>query len=247
MSELESLDSGLLKETTVKIKNIDGRRKFLLITVWATSIFGLLNYWSEYSFFSTIKAFEEGDWTAGENIDQIAAWYGISSLLLILLFILAAIAVPMWFYRAHENLNILKKKLKYTSGWAAGWFFVPFANLYHPFHVMKEIHNGTRIAYGDENRKLINLSASGLIYGWWIIYLFSGFFSNISARMIDEDSIGSYGNNYDTSLLLSLIATVFLIFSAFFLTKLVQEVTNKQEGLRKGEKEFIPISERTEN
>src|SRR6266436_5309609 len=46
----------------------------------------------------------------------------------------------MWVYRANKNARALGAAgMKYTPGWSVGWFFVPFAGLFMPYWVLKEI------------------------------------------------------------------------------------------------------------
>jgi Domain of unknown function (DUF4328) len=38
-----------------------------------------------------------------------------------------------WIFRASKNLHVLSSEpMAFTPGWAVGWFFIPFANLYKP-------------------------------------------------------------------------------------------------------------------
>lgn len=239
-----SLDDGLTQGKLHQMKPLNQRKLFLKITLWSTVTLGFLLLIVTKVFYSSIEKYESGNIAAAEGIETYAFIVVGVSLLFSLAFILAAIAIPMWFYRAHDNLKILKKKLSFTPGWAAGWFFVPFANLVYPAKVMKEIHNGTKVAHDTKNRKLSQMSISGIVTLWWATYIISGIFSRISANMIDENKIGNYGNNYSLSLIMFLVSVMLSLVSAVALNKLVNEITNKQEDLRTGEKEFIPIAER---
>jgi Domain of unknown function (DUF4328) len=60
-------------------------------------------------------------------------------------FVGSAVAVPMWMHRAYRNLPALRAQaLRWSPGWAAGGWFIPFANLVIPFQVMRELwhHSG---------------------------------------------------------------------------------------------------------
>jgi len=239
-----SLDDGLTENKLHEMKPLSQRRLFLKVTLWATVGLGFVQLIANKFLYSSIERYENGDFSAVESLQSNSFFVIGVAIFFSLAFILAAIAVPMWFYRAHDNLKILKKRLNFTSGWAAGWFFVPFANLVYPAKVMKEIHNGTKVAYETKNRKLSLMPISSMVVLWWAAYIIAGIFSQISSKMVDEQKIGASGNNYSLALILLFVSLFLTLISAVALNKLVNEITEKQEELRKGEKEFIPISER---
>lgn len=244
MDHSTSLDADLTENKSHKMKPLKQRKMFLKVTMWTTVGLGFIMLIASYVLYSSIERYENGDFSAIQDFQNYAYIAAGLSIIVVLSFILTAIAVPVWFYRAHDNLKILKKQLSFTSGWAAGWFFVPFANLIYPAKVLKEIHNGTKIAFEDVNRRLSLMPISGIIILWWAAYIASGIFSRISNSVIDENSIGGYGNNYTLSLTMHFIALILTLVSAICLNKLVNEITQKQEALRTGEKEFIPITQR---
>jgi hypothetical protein len=239
-----SLDDGLTEGGLHQMKPLNQRKMFLKITLWSTVGLGFLQLITTKVLYSSVEKYENGNISAAESLQTYALLVAGVSILFLLAFVLAAIAVPVWFYRAHDNLKILKKKLNFTSGWAAGWFFVPFANIVYPAKVMKEIHNGTKVAYDTKNRKLSLLPISGIVTLWWVTYIISGIFARISTSLVDDSKVGTYGNNYSLSLIMFLVSMMLTLVSAVSLNKLVNEVTEKQEDLRTGEREFIPISER---
>jgi hypothetical protein len=239
-----SLDDGLTEENLHKMKPLNQRKMFLKITVWATVVFGFVQLLATTLFYSSLEKYENGDFSAVQSVQSNAYFVVGVTIIFSLSFLLAAIAVPVWFYRAHDNLKILKKKLNFTPGWAAGWFFVPFANLVYPAKVMKEIHNGTKVAYDTKNRKLSLMPFAGIVSLWWVTYIVSGIFARISTSIIDDTQVGGFGNNYSLSIIMFLISLILTLVSAICLNKLVNEITEKQEDLRNGEKEFIPISQR---
>ena len=45
--------------------------------------------------------------------------------------------------RANRNARAFGSSMSISPGWAAGWFFVPIANLWMPYQAMKEIWQGS--------------------------------------------------------------------------------------------------------
>jgi LSD1 subclass zinc finger protein len=57
-----------------------------------------------------------------------------------LTYLATVIVFVIWFYRAHANLKSLDARhLRYTSGWAVGYWFIPIMNLFRPVQVAQEI------------------------------------------------------------------------------------------------------------
>ena len=51
-----------------------------------------------------------------------------------------AIAWCVWQHRAHANLwAFARSGLRFTPGWAVGWWFVPIASLWKPFEAVREL------------------------------------------------------------------------------------------------------------
>jgi hypothetical protein len=90
----------------------------------------------------------------GESLDLIAALVApgsgveVAGLVVLVLGVIvflagligAAIAVPMWMHRAFRNLPALGEQgLRWSPAWAAGGWFIPFANFVIPYRVTREL------------------------------------------------------------------------------------------------------------
>lgn len=79
------------------------------------------------------------------------------------------IAFCMWTHRAARNLPALGgRNLKYTPGWAVGWFFIPFANFVVPYFVGMEIW---RHSDPQQSTDGYGSNSSPVIAGWWLTYV----------------------------------------------------------------------------
>ncbi len=57
-----------------------------------------------------------------------------------MVFLMTSISFLRWVHRANVNARGLGAQgMKFTPGWAVGWFFVPIALLWKPFHAMKQL------------------------------------------------------------------------------------------------------------
>ncbi|MCI0378258.1 MAG: DUF4328 domain-containing protein [Gemmataceae bacterium] len=103
----------------------------------------------------------------------------------LVLSIATVVVFLIWFYRAHANLTPLGARgLSYTSGWAVGFWFVPFLNLVRPVQIAQEIwRNSDPSAVRPDGVHQGTASSSALIGFWWAIYLIANVINNISFRM----------------------------------------------------------------
>lgn len=95
--------------------------------------------------------------------------------------IVLCVTVPLflfWIYRMQVNtfaLGILG--LRYTPAWAVGWCFVPIANLWMPYRVMRELWYANRNPGGWQYD-----SANWLLILWWLLWLASMIYVRFSVN-----------------------------------------------------------------
>lgn len=70
-----------------------------------------------------------------------------------------------WIYKTTQFLHQFGREMpRFTPGWSVGWFFIPIANVFKPYQVMKETwrlsHPGSHVGNG-----LLNL--------WWFLWIAS--------------------------------------------------------------------------
>jgi hypothetical protein len=91
-----------------------------------------------------------------------------TTLLFVILF--AGLAWLMWQYRAQSNLRALGTEgLRFTPGWAVGWWLIPFANLAMPPQTMSELWKGSDPKAGAVDWKAVKLTP--LLPLWWAAWL----------------------------------------------------------------------------
>ena len=121
-----------------------------------------------------------GTWTEAEaeTIDQwIMLVVGIDALVLLV----GAVAFLVWLYRVRSNLPALgATDLRWSPGWAIGWWFVPFANLYFPFKVVKEVWQAS--GADDDPVARPDAETPEVLLWWWGLYLGS----SIGGRAADQ-------------------------------------------------------------
>ena len=132
-----------------------------------------------------------------DDLSEVSTWLMIQSFIALLqipIFIATVVFFLMWLYRAHSNLTDLRPvNLQFTSGWAVGWWFIPFANLVKPFQAVREVWWESNPEVDDGPTFLSSsLHAAPTFMGvWWAFWIVSNVLSNISGRVFDPNDIST--------------------------------------------------------
>lgn len=143
-----------------------------------------------------------------------------------LTFLLTAIFFLLWINRANKNLTALKAdNLEFSSGWAVGWWFVPFANLVKPFQVVKEIWIQSDPDF-DERLGFLSsaLSAPFYVSAWWAFWIIANIWGNFSGRKVPTDL-----ESYQYYLYSWAVNGVLFTIAGLLAIKVVWDITKRQE------------------
>ncbi len=115
-----------------------------------------------------------------DNAAELTSLDGLYVMVLLanwLLLIATYVVFGMWIYRAAANVvAAMVPGFDYTPGWAVGWYFVPFANLFKPFAVMRQIWNASHTGGSDLDR------GEPLLVYWWGIWTLTNIASYAALR-----------------------------------------------------------------
>jgi hypothetical protein len=144
---------------------------------------GLITLVSDYMQFELAERLIAGAMVPPPEIDGNDARQNALAVVDTLVYLGCVIGFVIWFHRAHANLKPLgARRLTFTSGWAAGCWFVPILNLYRPVQIAQEIwRNSDMIFDGDDVGK--PPPNSGLIGCWWAMWIIAGVTGQISLRV----------------------------------------------------------------
>lgn len=133
----------------------------------------------------------------------------------VLVYFACIVAVGMWIHRAHANLHAaMMDGLKFTPGWAVGWFFVPFALLFKPFEAMRELWERSHLEPDDNAAP-----ADRRLYAWWGCWLIGNFMGHKLLRM---------GEAADRITAFDIAGYAFHLVAAWFLLDIVNSVARAQ-------------------
>lgn len=114
----------------------------------------------------------------------------LHALLNLIVTILTMVFFILWFRRAYFNLHAINySPLRFTEGWAAGAWFVPFVNLAWPYQIMCDIWYGLQHAGNAKTGLNREIVPAGLVGWWWGIYLTNNIAANVISRMDTENMV----------------------------------------------------------
>ncbi|HYY08300.1 MAG TPA: DUF4328 domain-containing protein [Actinomycetota bacterium] len=160
---------------------------------------------------------------ATRNDDRIAVVAGIGLGVLVVTGILWVV----WQHRAQANLHAIGvPALRFSPGWAVGWWFVPFANLVKPFQTMRELWKAS-----GGRPDWPHLPTWPVIGWWWAGWITAAVLARVGAGLISSDSrsIEPFlaGNLWLT------IAELVEIAAAMLAIALIRSVTDRQAMLKR--------------
>jgi hypothetical protein len=144
------------------------------------------------------------------------------------LFIATAVIFFVWIYRAYKNLSALKAGgLKFTPGWAVGWFFIPIANLFRPYQIVSEIYKFSEPNEGAEGGfRKINFLSSNIVGWWWGLYLLSNIVAQITLRVVLRSETAS---DFITSTSVSMASDAIDVIGVIVTIIMVRDISRFQE------------------
>jgi hypothetical protein len=163
--------------------------------------------------------------------DSASLWLlvqGLIALLEFLVFVLAIVFFLVWLNRAYKNLYALRPQhLEFSSGWAVGWWFIPFANLVKPFQVVREVwaESDPEITEGSTFLSMSLHQAPTYMGLWWASWIIMNISSNIASRTLDvEDPSSIAFSGY-----VFVFAGIIGVLSAVLAIMVIRDITSRQE------------------
>jgi len=151
--------------------------------------------------------------------DRRQALLGLLGLLLLLF---TAIWWLLWQQRAHANLELLgARDLRFTPGWAVGWWFIPFANFFQPYRAMRELWLASaEPASPRQGRSAMRIGV------WWTFFFSARLLAAIAGAMrAGEDA------TYEDVLLatnLVIVSLLIEVVAAIVAVTIVQDIVRLQ-------------------
>lgn len=151
--------------------------KLTKVTVWllyagiAVAVVAIVSHFMEYQFLADVQdgvyanAQAQADADA-KTSDRRQSVVGAAE---VFLYVASGIAILTWIYRANFNARQLgAANLRFEPVWSVAWYFIPVANLWKPYQVMREIwQTSVNAAHWDVQK------VSLFLPWWWTLWLIS--------------------------------------------------------------------------
>lgn len=193
--------------------------------LWVWPNVDTLLTWQDY--FAGVEA-AEGEEEQGILLGMRAAELAgvVLGILFLALFVAATVFWLMWVHRTYRNLPALGAEgLKYSPGWAVGYYFIPILNLVRPYQIMSETWRASDSRHaGGTSWK--SLAAPALLGWWWGMHLVSRVVNQASTR------IGMRSEDPETLLAVAWVDLAMLAFDIVLLLveiRIVRGLTELQE------------------
>jgi Domain of unknown function (DUF4328) len=203
---------------------VAGRARALVVLLWICGALGVLG-----ALLAVVQVVTFRDAATLENPEtplQIAVLFGIGCEALVYLFVYLATAVvwAMFAYRSCANAHALGAQgMECTPGWAAGWYFVPFANLIKPFQATKEMYQATDPTADPNNWRWRPVPA---FFGWW---WGAWIVSNILGGIIGRLSLSAHPSMLAFSSALEVIDGLLDVALCVLAVRVVRALAERQE------------------
>ena len=133
----------------------------------------------------------------------------------------------IWLNKSYKNLAALRPNyLQFSSGWAVGYWFVPFLALWKPFQVVREVwwESDPEIPEGQMFLTESLHSAPTYMGVWWAFWIASNIANNIAGRAYEADTpdevlIGG---------IIWIVASLLSIVAAILAAAVVREISARQ-------------------
>ncbi len=146
--------------------------------------------------------------------------------------IIAFVAFLMWFSRACYNLHQKVNDFRYSELYAVGSWFIPIANLWKPYMVMKNLFVETNKLLKKNNVPEQANFSKKLFTGWWLSFIMMNILIVLIAICLLIAIVHQYAlrypypKAYEQLLLLQycfiLVAIICFILWAIFTAKIIQ-------------------------
>lgn len=202
--------------------------KWVLYALVVMTVLSIISNSLELVFFSNLEngAFysDEAAFNAAVANDKRQAIVVYSSLGI---YLFSAILIGRWIYFANENAHCLsEREMRFTPGWAVGWYFVPFANFWKPYQAMKEIWLTSFSLSDKQQLPGTEPTSHAIIIWWWSLWLATGILATIAERKASGLYVSL--DAYRSATGLNILSDIFMIPLCFVLLNIIHQINDVQ-------------------
>ena len=165
-----------------------------------------------------------------EEIKTSDAVYAVSGLMELAVYLVTAVMFLIWLYRARTNAELLSPwPHRRGRPWVIWGWIVPIISLWFPKQIVDDIWASSQPGVLARSRDLASAPRSGLIWAWWLAWVFSVWIGQVSSRLFwKADELPELKQAAQVDIFLN-VAT---IVAAIFAIAVVRSITRLQENQR---------------
>jgi hypothetical protein len=165
-----------------KLRPNSQRAKNAITLIWIVLVLQIASLISGFFQYDLLQIVANGGEISNETAIANDTREQTIGMIYFIAYIISAITFIQWFRRAYFNLHLRVNHLSQTEGSAAGSWFIPFANLYRPYQIMKELYQETKELL-TKNEIRLNQNFSTKFLGiWWTLWIISNVIGNLVFR-----------------------------------------------------------------
>lgn len=143
----------------------------------------------------------------------------------LVVFVITLIVWLVWQHHAQDNLvRRGVAGLRFTPGWAVGWWFVPFANLVKPYQTMRELRLASADPEGWREAK-----GPPVLMLWWLTWIVGNLLASAAFQMSRDATTAQAVKDAD---LFGVFLSVLSLAAAVLAITIVRSITTALERLR---------------
>lgn len=164
--------------------------------------------------------------------DTVSVWLmvqGVIALLMVPVYVATIVTFLIWLNRSYKNLEPLRASyLKFSSGWAVGYWFIPILALFRPFQVVREIWWESDPEIPDGQLFLTESlhgapTYMGVWWGFWLV-------SNVANRFASNAFDSHRPEDVFVGGVVIIIACALTMVAAVLAVMVVRDITARQSA-----------------
>jgi len=179
-------------------------------------------------FLSNPRSVSPSDIQSADDRVRAFALLGIAS------YLATGIVFILWFQRCYKNSQALgTSNLRFSSGWAAGAWFVPFLNLVRPKQIADDIWKSTDPdAPALQTSSWMGAQVPPLLHLWWALFVGASIVSRVVASMASSyDTLSELRTLDRVSAATDIVAVVAAILAALVVKSMTTRIEQRAKNL----------------
>jgi hypothetical protein len=194
---------------------------YALIAGLILSVAGIIVSLLQISRLASGASPEEGELTLTDGLQLLV---GLATLGV---YIITIILFLLWFHRVSCNLKPLGvRDQQHSPGWAVGSWFVPFANLFIPYRIAKELWLKSDNDTNEYGFLTTESTVPGFFGVWWGFWVGSNIVQNAAARLSFRATSAEMLSMAEW---LSILGDALSIGATIFVLRVIKDITARQE------------------